>query len=94
MSDEKEVAAVFSGDGRHRNTDPKLIAFHRSRNNPIKVLCMENEPKMYGFGRKLKKGDEVEINGTVYNDGFYVSVPSECAFYDYKCFENQGKEYE
>ena len=43
---------------------------------------------MVGFGRKLKKGDIVTIEGTVYYEiGFAVAVPDECAFYDYRAFE-------
>ena len=70
------------------STDPKLVKFHNTRDNPTKVICMKDNPPMIGFGKRLKKGDIVEIKGTTHNElWFCVSVPEECAFYSYRCFE-------
>lgn len=79
---------ICSNDGRFESADPKLILFHNSRDQPITVVCIKDNPEMKGFGRKLKVGDEIKINGTTSENGkFQVSAPDECAFYDYKCFE-------
>jgi len=43
---------------------------------------------MHGFGKPLEKGDVVTIEGTIYGEiGFAVSVPEQCAFYEYDAFE-------
>ena len=79
---------IISNDGWYTSDDQKLITFHNTRDNPIKVRCIKDNPRMHGFGRKLKCGDIVEINGTIHNHlGFCVCVPSECAFYEYTAFE-------
>jgi len=78
---------VYGRDGVESN-DPKLAVFHNSREKPIKVICTKDDPPMTGFGRALKKGDIVEIEGTVSRGlRFEVSVAAECAFYDYRYFE-------
>lgn len=84
------IDTIVSQDGRHRSSDPKLIAMHDTRNSPKKALVIRDDPFMIGFGKDLKKGDIVIIRGTVYQSGFAgfcVAVPSETAFYDYKSFE-------
>lgn len=79
--------SVHSIYGESSN-DPKLELFHASRVTPIQVICVKDNPPMRGFGKQLKKGNVVTINGTV-NDGsgFQVSCPEECAFYDYTYFQ-------
>jgi hypothetical protein len=79
---------VYGGDGRQYSDDKKLEWFHETRNHPAKVKCIRDNPPMKGFGRQLKIGDIVEIHGTICDGfGFQVTVPSECAFYDYTAFE-------
>lgn len=79
---------VESCCGRYISDDQKLLQFHNTRGNPRDVVCIKDDPPMTGFGRQLKVGDRVEINGTVSRgDGFEVAVPSECAFYDYTYFD-------
>lgn len=86
--DERTERLIVSGDGRHRSDDAKLKLFHDSRSKPMKVRCLKDVPPMIGFGRTLKQGDIVEIEGTTHQTtGFCVAVPSECAFYDYEYFE-------
>jgi len=80
--------SIFSNDGIWESNDPKLIAFHNSRDSPIQVRCIKDNSRSYGFGKQLKIGDIITINGTIHNYlGFYVCVPSECAFYEYNAFE-------
>jgi hypothetical protein len=84
---------IISNDGRFESDDPKLITFHGTRDSPRKVICVKDNPFMKGFGKTLKAGDVVEINGTIHEYfGFAVSVPAECAFYDYTHFELFEKE--
>ncbi len=79
---------VYSNDGLYSSDDPKLEIFSDTRDNPKFVRCIKSNPPMHGFGRALMEGDIVLIHGTVHNHlGFCVSVPSECAFYSYDCFE-------
>ena len=79
--------SIVSGDGLYSSDDRKLELFHLTRGNPKKVVCIKDDPAMEGFGRKIKKGDIVEINGTTHQYfGFAVAVSSECAFYDYTHF--------
>jgi len=83
---------IYDKSGINYSDDPKLIEFHNSRNNPMLVKCIKDNPPMYGFGKKLKIGDIVEINGTVHNSiGFCVGVPEENAFYQYDYFEAVNK---
>jgi hypothetical protein len=86
---------IQSTDGRFLCEDPILEAFHNSRENPIEATCIKDNPPMRGFGRQLKTGDVVVVDGTVFDDRFRVAVPSECAFYAYEYFEprptGQGK---
>ena len=78
---------IYSIDG-HNSNDPKLLAFHNTRDNIQTVICIKDNPPMHGFGKKLQKGDMVEIQGTTHNQlGFCICVPSECAFYAYDYFE-------
>ena len=71
-----------------QSDDPKLEIFHNSRYNPILVICTKDKPSMYGFGPQLKKGDVIEIQGTVFSEGkFRVAATKELAFYDYSLFE-------
>jgi hypothetical protein len=79
---------IISNDGSYESNDELLQKFHDSRDNPIEVKCIKDDPPMCGFGKKLKSNDVVTINGTVYNQlGFCVCVPNECAFYKYEYFE-------
>ena len=82
-----EDMTITNCDNTMSSTDPKLEFFHKTKGNPRHVICVKDNPKMYGFGRILKIGDMVEIDGTVWNGFFAISVPSECAFYDYTHFE-------
>ena len=76
----------------HKSGDPKLIAFHNTRNNAKTIICIKDNPPMHGFGKSLKKGDKIEIKGTVHNHlGFCVCVPSECAMYAYNYFDFERK---
>ena len=80
--------SIVSQCGNWSSDDPKLALFHESRNAPMLVVCTKDNPTMHGFGRTLKAGDVVEIKGTCCHGGrFDVSVPKECAFYDYSHFE-------
>ena len=80
--------SIISNDGAWSSDCPILVAFHNSRNEPMQVRCVKDHPPMHGFGRQLAVGDIVEIKGTVCRAGrFQVSVPKECAFYDYEYFE-------
>ena len=79
---------IYSNDGFYASNNRKLELFHHTRDNPQKVKCIKDNPRMRGFGRSLKCGDIVTIDGTTSSGvGFEVSVPSECAFYDYTAFE-------
>jgi len=79
---------IFSNDGLIFSNDRLLELFHNTRNNPKKVKCISDNPKMFGFGEELKSGDIVIIDGTIHaHFGFAVSVPEQCAFYDYTAFE-------
>lgn len=90
---EKESTTIYSWDYHTQSNDPKLLAFHNTRGNPREVLCDRDNPQMYGFGRQLKKGDRVIIDGTVsVGATFFASVPAECAHYDYTAFEFPGEE--
>jgi len=73
----------------HSSSDPKLIEFHDSRIFPKEVVCVRDLPPMHGFGEAIRLGDKVNIHGTVYvpGIGFCISVPSQCAFYEYSYFE-------
>ena len=79
---------IISYDGLCSDSH-NLELFHNSRQSPIKVVCIKNNPPRRGFGRILKKGDIVTINGIVgsIEFGFEVSVPAECCFYAYDFFE-------
>ena len=80
--------SVQSNDGMATSDDRTLELFHNTRGNPRAVRCIKSDPPMVGFGRKLKRGDIVTIDGTVHHEiGFAISVPSECAFYAYDYFE-------
>jgi hypothetical protein len=79
---------IISNDCSFRSDSELLQKFHESRDNPIEIKCIKDNPPMYGFGRKLKVNDIIIIDGTVHNQlGFCVSAPSECAFYKYEYFE-------
>lgn len=70
--------------------DPKLIAFHESRVNPIKVSCITDNPSGTFIDKhEFKKGDIVEIHGLVGkpDGGFEVCIPSVLGFYDADAFE-------
>jgi hypothetical protein len=78
---------VYGNDVRNQNSDPKLLLFHQTRNKPNYVVCTKDNPKMVGFGKSMKQGDIIKIEGTVHNElGFCVSCPDECAFYEYDAF--------
>lgn len=51
-------------------------------NKKSRALCIKDNPDMHGFGRKLKAGDEVVVDGVIFDDRYRLSVPSECAFYE------------
>ena len=79
--------SINSRTGESSN-DVLLERYHETRNNPKKVVCIEDNPPMVGFGKTLKVGDVIVIKGTIHNElGFCVSVPSECAFYEYSYFK-------
>ena len=79
---------ITNRDNTIQSDDRKLELFHNTRGNPRAVRCIKDNPQMTGFGRQLKIGDIVIINGTVANSiSFEVSVPAECAFYEYEAFE-------
>jgi len=89
------METVVSGNGQHRSNDPKLFAMHLTRNKPQQARVIKDDPPMHGFGKELKKDDIVTIEGTTYHPPvgcFCVSVPEECAFYDYNYFELIGEE--
>ena len=47
-----------------------------------KARCIKDNPPMDGFGRSLKAGEVVAINGVCFSGGRYtLAVPAECAFY-------------
>ena len=52
------------------------------------AVCVKDSPRMKGFGRQLKKGDEVVVKGVCWDPlGFYeLSIPDECAFYEMEGF--------
>jgi len=73
-----------------KTQDPKLIAFHETRDNPKKVICIKENPgDTFIDHHRFKIGDIVEINGLVgYSFGkFEVSITSVCGFYDAEAFE-------
>lgn len=83
--------SIYSWDNRYFSNDPKLELFHDSRNNPIKTVCIEDSPCRAGFGKTIKKGEEVIIEGTVSRGNeFQVAVPAYCGFYRYQDFEPIG----
>jgi len=78
---------VYNRDMTQASDDPKLALFHNSRHNPIEVICTK-DCSGHGFGRCLRAGDIVIVEGTVHNHlGFCISVPKETAFYPYDHFE-------
>lgn len=46
-----------------------------------RAKCVKDNPPMRGFGRQLKVGDEVVVDGVIWNGQYELSVPAECAFY-------------
>lgn len=45
--------------------------------------CIKDNPPMTGFGRQLKVGDIVKVNGVTWAGTKYqLAVKEECAFYD------------
>lgn len=70
--------------------DPKLIAFHKTRDNPQKARCIKDSPSgTYIDYHEFKKGDIVVVDGLVgrSDGGFDVSIPAVCGFYDATAFE-------
>ncbi len=79
---------IFSNDLRLAKDDPILEIFHNSRETPISAVVVKDNPPMHGFGKELKIGDIVIVKGTVSRgDKFQVSIPAQCAFYDYEYFK-------
>jgi len=81
-----EITSLFG----YATSDPKLIAFHETRNSPRKVVCIKDSPSgTYIDYHDFKKGDEVEIKGLVGRaDGrFEICIPSVVGFYDPDHFE-------
>lgn len=67
----------------HPNRQLHALHHHIGR---AKVL--EDVKCCLGFGKPLKKGDEVQIQSTVWADTQYaVAIPNQCGYYPYKAFE-------
>lgn len=70
MSDELELPQV----------DEKYLPFWTEG---TKARCVKDNPPMHGFGRQLKVGDVVTVNGVCWSGLRYqLAVPAETAFYD------------
>jgi hypothetical protein len=46
-----------------------------------RARCIRDDPPMRGFGRPLKVGDTVTVEGVTWSGRYELSVPAECAFY-------------
>lgn len=47
-----------------------------------RAKCIKDDPPMYGFGRSLKIGDIVNVQGVCWRGKYEISVAAECAFYE------------
>ena len=47
-----------------------------------RALCVKDDPPMRGFGKSFKMGDEVVVEGVIFDSIYRLSIPSECAFYE------------
>lgn len=51
-------------------------------NEKSRAVCIKDNPAMTGFGRPMKIGDEVVVEGVTYDGRYRLAVPAECAFYE------------
>lgn len=80
---------IYAPNGA-QSSDPLAERFHAARETPVVCRVRRDAPFMHGFGRELKAGEEVLVEGMVgipHACGFGVRIKGELGFYDWTAFE-------
>ncbi len=61
---------------------PNVLGWQALYQPGARAKCIKDSPPMYGFGRSLKSGDEVDVQSVCWRGKYEISVAAECAFYE------------
>lgn len=61
---------------------PKVLGWQALYEDGARARCIKDGPPMYGFGRRLKKGDIVNVQSVCWRGKYELAVSEECAFYE------------
>ena len=62
---------------------PKVENWQALYEPGAKARCIKDDPPMHGFGRPIRAGDVVNVDGVCWSGTKYqIAVREQCAFYD------------
>ena len=60
---------------------PRILGWQALYELGALARCIKDNPPMRGFGRQIKAGDIVKVDGVCFVNTYEIAVAAECAFY-------------